>query len=142
MRLIRSYITTILVLVLCIGCAGNKEANVAGTYVSINPDLNDRLGIMYFRGHFHFLFTRANKDTLYLNDDNTFVHIKVYDTELERPGGIWKKGSDHVILQYSDTLINKNKSLKITNDKIYRIDKLVLCENNKVIRHLTLYKKQ
>ncbi len=143
MRFVKSYITIILVLVLCIRCAGNKEVNVAGTYISVKPDNSDRFGIMYMRGYFKFSYIGAGKDTLHLNDDGTFVYSKTYmDGELKRFEGSWERLSDHISLKYSDTLENENDSFKIAKNKIYHVHNITLCDTREKKHLLDLYKKQ
>ena len=143
MRQIRLFILTgSIILAICIACAGNKEVNVAGTYISVKPDNSDRLGIMYVRGYFKYSYIQADKDTLYLNNDSTFVYVRgYYDEEFERSEGVWKYNSDHISLHYSDTLEN-SKTFKVSNDKIYCINHLIPCGTKKAKQFLDLYKKQ
>ncbi len=141
MRFIKPISILFLILVICIA-SSTRSDDVAGLYVTKDPDFNDRLTIMYVRGYKNFLYTRANEDTLQLNADSTFIRVDNYCKGVARLRGKWKYEKNVIFLTYSDTSVYKNITFNVAENILYRIEDATLSENNKKVKSLTLYKKQ
>lgn len=141
MRLIKPISILFLILVICVASSTRRD-DVAGLYVTKDPDFNDRLTIMYVRGYKNFLYTRANEDTLQLNADSTFIRVDKYCKGVARLRGKWKYEKNVIFLTYSDTSVYKNVTFNVAENILYRIEDATLSENKKKVKSLTLYKKQ
>lgn len=141
MRLIKPISILFLILVICVASSTRRD-DVAGLYVTKDPNFNDRLTIMYVRGYKNFLYTRANEDTLQLNADSTFIRVSNHCKGTDRLRGKWELKKKMLLLKHADTSVYKNISFILSDNILYRIEDATLSENNKKVKHLTLYKKQ
>lgn len=141
MRLINP-LAILSIIVMVSVASSTRRDDIAGLYVTKDPDFNDRLTIMYVRGYKNFLYTRADEDTIRLNADSTFIRVDNYCKGVARLTGKWKYEKNVIFLMYSDTSVYKNITLNVSDNILYRIENATLSGNNKKVKSLTLYKKQ
>lgn len=141
MRLTKLLAISSIIVIVSVASSKRRD-DIAGLYVTKDPDFNDRLTIMYVRGYKNFLYTQPNEDTLRLNADSTFIRVDNYCKGVARLRGKWKYEKNVIFLTYSDTSVYKNVTFNVAENILYRIEDATLSENNKKVKSLTLYKKQ
>lgn len=122
--------------------SAQTKNGMPGVYVSRAPNAADKLGIMYPKFYFNFLYNPPGQETLTLKGDMTFTltlnGCKGKTTDM----GTWKESDGKIILDYQEEGRDDEAFIKYQGDELYYIRRVTLSETKEVMPNLTLLKKQ